>query len=231
MVRKFTILGERNSGTHFLQYAIMFNFPLEYIRYSKHFFGHEELPNDDDLLTIGIVRDPVEWINSYFRRLHYIPPQNKSNIHNFLFNEFYSIRDIKEDIESKGYEIMEDRHYETGERYKNIFELRQMKNKFLMNLDSKLKHYILVRYEDLRDHFDETLDKLKNQFGLIPYKSEYTKVEKTKGTFVEKYVPKLMLLPDNIQTLIKDHVDKKQEETLGYLKQKKNKKKVIYLEE
>ena len=32
------------------------------------------------ILYICLVRDPIEWIDSLFKRLHHIPPQNKKDI-------------------------------------------------------------------------------------------------------------------------------------------------------
>jgi hypothetical protein len=42
--KTFTILGERCSGTHFLQYSILDNFEIRYLNLNKHFFGHSSNP-------------------------------------------------------------------------------------------------------------------------------------------------------------------------------------------
>jgi phage pi2 protein 07 len=111
-----------------------------------------------------MVRDPVEWIDSFFKRLHHIPPENKKNILNFLTNEFYS---IYEEGEKKGEEIMEDRNIFTKERYKNIFELRHTKIKWMLeDLPNKVKNYIFITHEQLLYDFENTLLQIKNK-GLI----------------------------------------------------------------
>ena len=137
MVKYFTIYGERCSGTNFLMQSIIQNFNIEYTtKYTwKHFFGHYNFENNDDeneTLFIGIIRHPITWLDSFFSKLHHIPHENRENIHTFLFNEFYSI------YEDTLTEITEDRHIITKNRYKNIFELRNVKNDFLIN-DMKKK--------------------------------------------------------------------------------------------
>lgn len=58
---------------------------------------------------------------------------------------------------------MTDRNIETGERYKNIFELRDVKNKFLVeNMPKLVKNYCLITYDDLVDNFVEIMNKIKN---------------------------------------------------------------------
>ena len=157
MIKYFTIYGERCSGTNFLKSAVEENFDLEFTnKYTwKHFFGHykfEKNIEEDETLFIGIVRNPIEWIDSFYKKLHHIPNDNKKNIYTFLFNIFYSIYDDKT-------EIMEDRHLKTNNRYKNIFELRNIKNDYLLNeMKLNVKNYLLIRYEDLRDNYDIVLN-------------------------------------------------------------------------
>ena len=81
----------------------------------------------------------------------------------FLNKEFYSIYD---DINDPRYntEIMEDRHIYTGERYKNVFELRHIKHKYLLeDLPNKVKNYIFIKYEDLINNFETTMNLIKNK--------------------------------------------------------------------
>ena len=97
MVTKFTIYGERCSGTNYLEQLITSNFelPVTWQYGWKHFFGFSDLQNSDDTLFFGIVRSPIEWIDSFFKNPYHIPPQNK-NIKNFLFNRFYSMNEKNE---------------------------------------------------------------------------------------------------------------------------------------
>ena len=68
-IKKFTILGERCSGTNVLQKLIETNFDLEYSNdfHHKHFFGfcnYSKIKSTQNTLFICIVRNVYEWILS-----------------------------------------------------------------------------------------------------------------------------------------------------------------------
>ena len=161
MIKYITIYGERCSGTNYLEELINANFDI-IIKWDygwKHFFGVNDLTDSKDTLFIGIVRNPYTWINSFYRTPHHLPSQLK-NIDSFLNDEFYSIHD-------DNIEIMNDRNIYTKERYKNIFDMRYTKIKFLTEDMYKLvDNYILITYENLIEDFHNTLHKIKNK-GLI----------------------------------------------------------------
>jgi hypothetical protein len=144
-ITKFVIYGERCSGTNYLENVIKNNFGLELRNDfgSKHFFCFNTYKGIiDDTLFIGIVRNPIYWINSFSRELHHIPNENKS-LSNFLHNEFYSVDENSNKI------ILKDLNYITLKKYKNIFELRKMKNFYLLNvMPKKVKNYILINYDE-----------------------------------------------------------------------------------
>ena len=90
----------------------------------------------------------------------------KEQLDEFLNKEMYSIYDGKKNKNKSYYlnEIKEDRNIYTGERYKNIFELRHTKIKWIIEeLPKKVKNYIFIRYEDLINDFENTLHKIKNK--------------------------------------------------------------------
>ena len=217
MISKFTIYGERCSGTNFLMHAIQDNFELEFTtKYAwKHFFGFYNFENNEEennTLFIGIIRNPIEWINSFKLKMHHIPDENKQGNKSFLFNRFYSI------YEDTKKEILEDRHMITKERYHNIFELRKVKNDFLVNHMQKLvKNYLLIRYEDLRDNYNNVLDFFKIKFGLKMRHSDYVKIDTYKGSNNYLYFKKNVILRKDVIDLINNNVDKEQEKSLGYL--------------
>ena len=157
-MNKVTIYGERCSGTNYLEQLLLLNFDVEIVWcYGwKHFFGYSDLSNSDDTLFIGIVRNLEDWINSLYREKHHLPEQLRENIDTYLNDTFYSIDDNNS-------EIMSDRNIDTGERYKNIFELRLVKNKYLIEKMPKLvKNYCLITHDDLVDSFADIMYKLKN---------------------------------------------------------------------
>ena len=175
---RVTIYGERCSGTNYLENLINLNFINKISRQfgSKHFFGYYEnaLKNKSSkVLFICIVRDLVPWINSFFREKHHLPLKYKKNmsiddqIDEFLNKEFFSINDDYNDYKTWDKENMNDRNMYTGKRYKNIFELRHTKIKWMIEeLPKKVKNCIFIKYEDLINDFENTMNKLRNK-GLI----------------------------------------------------------------
>ena len=165
-IKKITIYGERCSGTNYLECLIEKNFNNYKLTWEygwKHFFGHNKLEDSNDTLFICIVRNPLDWINSLYKKKWHIANHLRTSIFNFLTNEFYSYND-KNSGSKDGKEIMKDRNIYTGERYKNIFELRHTKLKFLYeDLPKKVKHYIFIRHEDLINNFTKTMIKIKNK--------------------------------------------------------------------
>jgi hypothetical protein len=156
-MKKVQIYGERCSGTNYLEELLLLNFDVEIVwDYGwKHFFGFNNLTNSDDVLFIGIIKNLEDWINSLYKEKHHLPSHLTKNIDTFLTNTFYSV--LNDD------EIMDDRNIDTGERYKNIYELRLVKNKYLIEkMPNLVKNYCLITYDDLVDSFEDIMNKLKN---------------------------------------------------------------------
>lgn len=170
MITKFTIYGERCSGTNYLEDLMNINFDIN-ITWEfgwKHFFGFNNLINNNDTLFICIVKDLVPWLNSFYRNMHHLPlkydniPKN-IKIKKFLNDEIFSFNDNNRNRDISK-EIMQDRNIYTNERYKNIYELRHTKLKYMIDdLPNHVNNYILIKYEDLINNFDETMFKLYNK--------------------------------------------------------------------
>ncbi len=226
-MKYYTIYGERCSGTNYLENLINKNFDIQ-LTWSygwKHFFGFNDelLKNSDDTLFICIVKNPIDWINSFFRNKHHLPLRyktelsEKEKLDEFLNKEFWSFDDNNgnRDISK---EIMTDRNIYTGERYKNIFELRHTKLKYMLEyLPNKVNNYIFIRYEDLLNDFENTMIKIKNKSLNIKqninfpintnnYKNHKNCVFKKK----KNEIPSSIII--NNQNLIKTY-----EEKLGYI--------------
>lgn len=167
MLTKYTIYGERCSGTNYLENIINMNFDIKLTcEYGwKHFFGFQDdlLKNSDDTLFICIIRNLPDWLNSLYTEQFHIADHLRGNIDSFLNQQFYSYNDKYSSLKN-GKEIMEDRNIYTGERYKNIFELRHTKIKWMyQDLPNKVKNGIIIRYEDLINNFENTLFRIKNK--------------------------------------------------------------------
>jgi len=203
VIKKVTIFGERCSGTNYLEELLRINFDVEIVWSFgwKHFFGFNDITkNSDDVLFIGIIRNLEDWINSLYREKHHFKSPLTDNPNNFLTHEICSYL--------TGYEeVMEDRNIETKERYKNIFELRHVKNKYLVETMPKLvKNYCLITYDDLVHHFDFIMGVIKS-FDLevrnninFPLNVDYYKCNKNHKYDAIKdkkpnEIPKEMILP------------------------------------
>ena len=235
-IKKVIIYGERCSGTNFLENAILENFNVEisWEQGSKHFFCFNDYNkrNFDDTLYIGIIRHPIYWINSFSKELHHVPEINRKNLKNFLFNKFYSVNDEIEVVPKlqtvlfnnkpkKVYRyttMSEDLNYVTNKMYKNIFELRKLKNHYLMNImPTKVKNYILINYENLLNNYEETLELIKNKFNLIQKYTIYKKIKNYKKSDTYNFVQQRQItLSPFLINIIWKNLDVSQELKLGY---------------
>jgi len=234
-ITQFSILGERCSGTNFLEEAMINNFNVTYTaKYgNKHFFCFNQYETDKQLtnntLFIGIIRNPIYWLNSFSKELYHIPDINKTNLSTFLFNEFYSVEDENNNNNNNNFIInsykkknkinMKDLNYITGTKYKNIFEMRKIKNDFLIYImPQKVNNYILINYEDLLYNYDETLNKIKEQFLLTQKFHSFIKIKKYKKSDNYNFVQQREIsFPPPIIHLLWTNLDIQQEKKLGYL--------------
>jgi hypothetical protein len=185
-MKQVAIYGERCSGTNYLEELLLLNFDVEITKICgwKHFFGFNDLSNTDDILIIGIVRNLYDWLNSFYRDKHHLPKHLTENVDTFLNNQFYS-------IDGTNNEIMIDRNMETKERYKNIFELRLVKNRFLIEkMPTLVKNYCIITYDDLLTNFIDIMNKFKD-CGLeikndIEFPLNVTYYKKNKNVKFEK---------------------------------------------
>ena len=237
-MKKFTILGERCSGTNFLEELITHNFNLLYTTEhgSKHFFCFDDYSNKNtnDTLFIGIIRNPIYWLNSFSKEQYHVPEHNRKNLTTFLFNEFYSVRDeidtttkpndsnifvMNNKFYTHKYKTNNnDLNYTTGQKYKNIFELRKIKNDYLTNImPAKVENYILVNYEDLLYNMEITLNTIKRQFNLIQSNPSFVSIHKYKKSDTYNFVTQRQITfsPATVK-LIWNNLDTIQENELGY---------------
>ena len=155
-LKKFTIFGERCSGTNFIEESVLLNFDSELTwQYGfKHFFGFSNFQHSEDTLFICIIRHAFTWINSLHSTPHHLIPDMLKDTQTFLSHPVVS-------VDQWGKRIEFDHHIETRKPYKNLYELRRVKNDFLLHQLPKLvKNYIFFRYEDLCDNFHNEMERL-----------------------------------------------------------------------
>ena len=188
---EFTIYGERHSGTNFLQKVICENFGLQ-VTWPfgwKHFgigYKDEDISAKQDVIILGIARNPYDWIGGMSKQPWHIPPKNK-NIKCLISKEWYSISDSRV-VNPKlfGQEIMQDRDWRTNKRYKNIFAMRANKLSYMKYDLSKLTpNYYLMTYEELCNNLDKVLTEIGDRFNLKRHKSKTQVRSQNQYTFDE----------------------------------------------
>lgn len=205
LIFEYAIYGERHSGTNFLEQCMnsCFDIPRTNFYCSKHFFGWTKpvtiTYKARHVLFIGIVRNPYDWIKSMFIEPHHIHPHRLWKFKTFITSEWSSVHHSFQ-------EIMEDRNFLTKERYKNIFELRQVKYNYLLNtMPTIAQNYVLISYE----HF---IKNHKNILNIIGEKFHLKKV----GEPPESIVKYPYELPHDIKEIIDSNLDWNLEEAFGY---------------
>lgn len=213
MIKNFTIYGERCSGTNFLQKCFSKYTGLkETWEFGwKHFFGYNNLDiisKGEDTLFLCIVRDPYQWLMSFDRKRHHIEGGKKKQ--NFFTDEFYS---VKKDFANNYIEIMKDRNVINGARYKNIFELRKYKSRYLWyELPLYAENNYFIRYEDLLDRPQKIMQHISDIFEInLPKNSTIEPVRK--GRY---YKPN-----DGLLNIFNQNIDWQTEKTIGYSKMDK----------
>jgi hypothetical protein len=206
-IEKFSLYGERHSGTNFLEQTIKQTFEID----STFFFGHKhwmgfanpsKILYNRQVLFFGIIRHPYDWISGFFNMPHHVPKQNKSNFQNFLLNEWYSVDKYQK-------EILHDRNFNTKPdpiRYKNIFDLRENKLLFLSETMPQIaKNYVLVNYEFLIKYQNKFINLISNRFNLLK------KNDPPKPITKNKY-----LLDPKVKDIIDKNINWDLESTFGY---------------
>jgi hypothetical protein len=222
-MREYTILGERCSGTNFLETVIRDNFELHFNKSIgwKHFFGYggynSRILDNPDIIYVCIVRNPVDWLMSFFKKPHHQHKDRVSDLNTFLLSEFYSYIYGPPGATE---EWIHDRNFKNDNlRYKNIFEMRSVKCNYLFHEFRKIaKLYEFIRYEDLKHHPVETLSHIHHKFELKSTRGSYYIESKycysnccSDHPITENYE-----LSDEVKSIIKENLDHKIEIEMGY---------------
>jgi hypothetical protein len=113
-----------------------------------------------------------------------------------------------------------DLNYLNGKKYKNIFEMRKLKNHYLINImPRKVKNYIWVNYENLLYNYEATLNDIQTKFSLVKKTDTYVKIKNYKKSNSYNYKQQRVITFNNgLIHLIWDNLDTNQENSLGYFK-------------
>jgi hypothetical protein len=211
MIKNFTIYGERCSGTNFLEryFHSYTQLPVTWEFGWKHFFGYNDekiISNGDYTLFLCIVRNPYQWLMSMNKKRHHTLGGKKKK--DFFTSEWKSV-----ETKHPGYhpEIMQDRNTINHQRYKNIFEMRKYKCRYLWyELPLYAKNNFFIRYEDLIHYGPNIIFSICNDLN-IPIKNSSVK-EQPSFRQIYQIEPQLLHLFNN-------NIHWQTENTIGYTKE------------
>lgn len=224
------IYGERHTGTKFLGKILNKSSDVNKdcpklidLKYSPFGWKHgfpllERIKNRSDILIICIFRNPYDWTKAMYELYHHPHP----SLVNKEFEEFIkttwrtlSDKDFNTGKKLNGFkEIPHDKNPISGENFKNVLELRNYKNSYLLDLKKYIKNVIYINYEELINNPSLVIQKIKeNRFNIkiinenSGIKSEFKKPKK---------------LSQEAFYFINDNINWKIEEKLGYKKIEKH---------
>ena len=165
--------------------------------------------NAEDLastyFSFAIVRNPYDWISSFFKKKHHQHSRCNLSFERFILDEFFS-DDGEIELKDKEGNFLDRK--ENNERFKNIFEMRDYKNRYALEvLPNILNNYYIVRYEDLLENTEQILHELRFKFNLPKRIDEYV---------IDKINPSVKHIPDHINQIIKNNLNEELENKLGY---------------
>lgn len=176
-IEKIQILGERCSGTNYLDNLIQINYNIipTYEFSNKHFFTQERIPTDrDDLLVLMIVRNPYDWLRSLHTTPHHIYDHD-SNFSNFIRKIIISKEKYYNILGSDDPHIINNKAYlrkdYTGEDYidieffQSVIDMRTYKMKLMLEIKKSIKHAEIISYDDLVNNVN-ILDDIAKKYNI-----------------------------------------------------------------
>lgn len=134
---------------NFLTASVRENFDLNetLIHGWKHFFGSREcMPFNDETLFITIVRDPVQWLLSFYKEKNHLDTSKIKDLASFIRSPVVSYSNHEAGEAHPQIEVPEDHHIFSRRRYEDIFDFRAVKALFFLDhLPKRVKHSILLR--------------------------------------------------------------------------------------
>ena len=229
-IKYFRIFGERCSGTNFITHLVeancneindfalfghkhfpyWFDFPINPSIMKAIGYPHDNdsLERSGDCLFIIILRDPYDWLCSFFGDPHEVTDEIK----NHGFSCF--IRSIwKSSSDVCG--LIDDYNPYTKAPFKNVLELRKYKTINYLSMGKNVKNFCLVRYEDLENDPKGFLEHLSRKYNLS-LAQVFCPIDTYKGEgnpYVKKQYP--LIEPHDLH-FINENLDWELESQFGY---------------
>lgn len=199
-IKNFTIIGERHSGTNWLEKILsnQLHSELTWEFGSKHFVNPNPnlLAGANNCLFVCITRNIYDWIGGFYKLPHHVESSMLKDMQTFLLNEWKS--------------SVYDNDYLTKKPYKNLFELRNYKLKYIsVFLPFIVNNMICLKYEDLLIQPTNIVDFISNKYQI-------KKTNKKYGKFIQPRRKKLYKLKQNVIKTINDNTNWQTENFFGY---------------
>jgi len=228
MISRVCVIGERLSGTCFINALFSSNTDVKCVSYgNKHFFQdidkiHKEYTKGT--LFVFVTRDVMEWLQS-FSRSPFHAPLNVRKSNDFskfirlewkcIYDETYGTPRTHSDY---GKEMMHERDPYTGERFENAIKMRTSKIDHCMALSKVVENFVHVRYEDARDDPEGFMRKICMDFELMctPVFVPVTTPRGQGGSKAYIRYEYENISEDDVEYII-SNIDKDTEKSIGYM--------------
>ena len=191
-IEVFSILGERCSGTNYVQRLLEGNFDTANTDdfHYRHFFGFEQPQHTyrkaQCVLFVGVVRAPVAWLDCFYKYQWQLDQWQYPDWMAFLTLPIQSYRESEMNYtlsllpaeqraaardEMLTHPLFHDRNFDDEQLspWQDVFQLRQVKGEYMVDrFRSKVDKYVMVKLEDLQAHYAHFLHILQLWFNLQP---------------------------------------------------------------
>lgn len=227
MITHVCILGERVSGTTYLQSLVTSNTNLKSISFNhKHFYQNVDAmkkANTSQILFLFITRDVIEWLQSLAVNTFHACKQlkNCTDFSKFIRTEWKCVHDETSGMSQLdkryGTEMLNERCPETGLRFKNAIKMRTSKIAHTFHLKNIVENFVHVRYEDVRDEPQLFLKTICATYNIFRHK-KFFPIEMVRGKGRVKYVRKSYpgVSPEDVKYIM-SQIDLETEKLVGYI--------------
>lgn len=227
-ITKVCILGERVSGTCFVQSLVSNNTSLKSVLpYGhKHFFQDVKSiakADTSDTIFIFITRDVMEWLNSFKENTFHAdkPIRNCKSMSPFLRMEWKCVYDstsgTPETSTQYGQEMMCERDPSDGRRFENVVRMRNSKMRHFMGIRDIVDNFVHARYEDVREDPEKFIVEVTERFS-ISKSQKFNGVATVRGKGRVPYTRTIYpeMAAENVDFVVQN-LDHEVEALLGYI--------------
>lgn len=214
------MFGERCSGVEHVEDLVKLNFPQ--LQATDEFGWRHGFINPgyirDNAVFVVVVRDALDWLREFHSKPLQVAGWHKGlTLSEFIQHEWSG--DVRGRVLgkpnrklnlSRHAELMTERHPLTGERIRNVIEMRNLKLQSLLKLQKMTDNVAFIRYEDVRDAPEEMMGQLQERLGL-PRCEEVLQIEENRADETS-----LAEFSEEDLTFIASELDLPQERAFGY---------------